>query len=106
MNIFELNVFASPVCGLIGGLAATKGMTVIPKILAGSLGVAVGVGLYVGVIGMGWLVAKVAGVEKPKNSRELEKTGTIMGIFVLLPMLGLPFLSAWAANALAANIFK
>jgi hypothetical protein len=106
MNIFELNVVASPVGGLVGGLSAAKGMSGVSTALAIGAGVVVGVGLYFGVLGAGWVTAKIAGVEKPTNRKSLDKAGTILSIVVLLPMLVMPFISAWTAHLLVEALFR
>ena len=106
MNIFELNIVASPLGGILGGLAAAKGMSGSLTAFAAVTGLVVGVVLYFGLFGAGWLAAKIAGVEKSQNDNDLDKAGLIFCIVVMIPMLVLPIISAWTAHLLVGFLIK
>jgi hypothetical protein len=99
MNIFELNILASPVGGLIGGIAACRDHGAAQIALAAVGGIAIGIGLYFGIIGLGVLVEKLANRGMPQNEKRLDRAGFIFGVVVLFPMMALPFLSAFIANS-------
>lgn len=98
MNVFEFNILASPVGGLVGGLNAAKGLSATDAVLAGGVGVGVGVGLYFGLFGLGWLVLRIAGLDKARDKKTIGRAGVVMGLIVLLPMLVLPILSGFTAH--------
>jgi len=98
MNLFELNILASPVGGLIGAIAASRDHGVAQNAVAAVGGIIIGIGLYFGLVGFGILVEKIANRGIPQSERRLDRAGVILGIVVLLPMVALPFLSAFIAN--------
>lgn len=97
MNLFELNVLASPVGGLIGGVVASADRSAAFKIGAAVGGIVIGVALYFGIIGLAVLVEKIANRGMAQNNKRLDRAGAIFGIIVLLPMMILPILSGIVA---------
>lgn len=93
MNLFELNFLASPVGGLVGGIAASADHSAAFKIGAAVGGITVGVALYFGIIGLGALVEKIANRGMTQDDKRLDRAGAIFGVLILLPMMILPLLS-------------
>lgn len=105
MNIFELNIIATPVLGIAGGLTAVNGMSGGTMVAAGGLGFGVGIGLYFGVTGLGALVMKTTGVGQAENSGKPSRVEAIAGWVIILLMLALPYLSMVTARWLVGVIF-
>jgi hypothetical protein len=105
MNIFELNILASPVGGLLGGIAACRDQGAAKLAVSAVGGAAIGIGLYFGLVGLGVLVEKIANRGLPQSEKKLDRAGFIFGVVVLFPMIALPFLSAFIANSTFKLLF-
>ena len=98
MNLFELNMLASPTGGLLGGIAASRDLGAAQIATAGFGGAAIGVGLYFGIVWLGVLIESIANRGMPQGARRLDRAGVILGVIVLIPMMGLPLISAFVAH--------
>jgi sulfite exporter TauE/SafE len=94
MNAFELGVLATPIAGFVGGLTAAKGLSVPAKITAGGLGFGVGIGVLLSLLGIGWVVEKIAGIAKTRGLKRSRAVQDFTGLILLFTMLILP-LPAW-----------
>lgn len=107
MNLVDLNVLASPVGGIVGGVAAAREIPGANQLLAGMAGLGVGAVLYAAVFGLGWSAWRVwEWSKKRKGQRGLDQRGMAMGVGVLLIMLILPFVSAGMAHWLVPLVFR
>ena len=106
MNIFELNLIASPIGGLVGGLTATKEIAGASSVVAGAIGLVVGVGLYFGTLAFVLVAGEIVGVAKPGEGKRLRWLCSITSLLVLLPMLVLPILSGITAHWIVGGLYR
>jgi hypothetical protein len=104
MNIFELDLVASPAGGLAGALMATKECTAASQVLAGVIGLGVGIALYFGTFGFVMLAAQITGILRPRRIETPCWGTSVVGLLVLLPMIVLPLISLAAAHWVAGCI--
>ncbi len=84
---------------MIGGCAACRDHGAAQIAVAAVGGIAIGIGLYFGIIGLGVLVEKIANRGMPQSDKKLDRAGGILAFVVLLPMMALPVLSAFLASS-------
>ena len=92
MNLVELNVVASPIGGLVGGISAAKGASLLGKIVAAFAGVGIGLVLYVGLF---WVALFInANLQRNSTKEGSAKNGNpIVGTLFFLGMMALPILA-------------
>lgn len=96
MNVFELSAVASPLAGAIAGGVAVKAPGIGWAVLGVAVGLAIGVALYFGVLGLSSLLARLCMAEKLNPFQWLASLTA-----VLLPAAA-PF-AAWALSAFVAS---
>ena len=106
MNVFELNLVASPVAGLVGGLIAAKEIAAASSAVAGGIGLGVGVGLYFGTFAFCLVAGKITGAATPREWKSLRWLASTTSLLILLPMLVLPILSAITAHWIVGWIYR
>jgi hypothetical protein len=102
MNIFELNVLASPIGGIVGGIAAAKGLSSTWVAIAGIIGFGVGAVLYP----MVFLVTMGLAKMTVDLSRPPAKQIDVLELVLILPIIGMPFISAWMAHWIVGLVLR
>lgn len=105
MNIFQMNAFASPIGGLIGGLWAAKGLSGFAITTAGIIGLGVGIGLYFGPLQICCLVEKLMRKKNDKFLRSANSSSILIVPFFLY-MVMTPYLSFLCSLLLILKIYK
>jgi hypothetical protein len=105
MNIFELSCMASPVGGLVGGLTAAKQTPAANSVVAGGIGLGVGIALCVASLCSVPLALAIAGLMKPLERKNLSWVSSTVQLILILPTLILPILSGMTAYWLVGCIY-
>ncbi len=104
MNIFELNVIATPLAGAIGAMTATKGQSSWTSVVCTVLGLLAGIAIYFGYMGLMALAGKAAG-KNPDGTQNLDRAGPILSL-LLIPMIVMPIVTAWGVHRIALAVLK
>lgn len=102
MTLIELNLFASPLGGLIGGVTAAKGLPWTTTLTAAAGGLLVGVGLFFALFGLTFLLA----LNEKRDATIVDKAASWTGAAGVLLMLVLPLVSGFAAHWLIHTIYR
>lgn len=97
MNIFELNLIASPIGGIVGGLVATNGASAAIRVAGGVSGFVVGVAIFIASLALTWFSLRFEAMRKSN----LGAVGRAVELAVMLPQALLWLISFAAARAVA-----
>ena len=104
MNIFELNVIATPLAGAIGAMTAAKGQSAWTSGVCTLLGLLAGIGIYVGYIGIMTLAGRAAG-RNPDGTPNVDRASPVLSL-LLIPLIVLPIVTAWGVSYAVYAILK